>query len=358
MIKKEDIKGKSPNRFFVVLLSLIILFIMVLGAYILIELKSVKKYQSVKTCGDSTFYETCSLTKPYYCNEGILLQSSDTCGCPEGFIKRENICFSDIQKEPKEVSFKYVLRGEEKEISFIMYLGIYEYLYSLPRTISYKDKEISSRADFKLKSIDEKIQRNFLLPLVIEIQNSAPTKEDQARIAISLVQNIPFGNTNSSINFGENNLIYSRYPYQVLYDNQGVCGEKVELLGFLLRELGYGVVFFYYPNENHEALGIKCPVEESLMNTGYCFIETTAPSILSQENLYYYGFGKIESTPQIFLLSDGFSLEKNIYEYKDAERLDRIKVSMNKRDGRLDFFKYLMNKKLKTKYGLDGTLHI
>jgi len=194
--------------------------------------------------------------------------------------------------------------------------------------------------------------------LVIEIQNSAPTKEDQARLAISLVQNIPFGNSNSSINFGGNSLSYSRYPYQVLYDNQGVCGEKVELLGFLLRELGYGVSFFYFPEENHEALGIKCPPRESLMSTGYCFIETTGPSIMTQKELYYYGFGKIDSVPQIFLLSDGFSLGENMYEYKDAERMDKIKASVEKRGGRLDFFKYLMNKKLKTKYGLDGFLQI
>lgn len=358
MVEKGGIQGKSSNKFLVILLFLIILFILVLSTYIIIELKNMKTYQSVKTCGDSTFYETCSITKPYYCNEGILLESSSICGCPKGFIKKDDHCISDIQKNPKDVSFKYVLRGEEGEINFRMYKDIYDYLYSIPRTITYTEKEISSRADFKLKSIDEEVQRDYLLPLVIEIQNSAQTKEDQARIAISLVQNIPFGNSDTSVNFGGNSLSYSRYPYQVLYDNQGVCGEKVELLGFLLRELGYGVAFFYYPEENHEALGIKCPAKESLMNTGYCFIETTGPSIMSQEELYYYGFGKIESTPQIFLLADGFDLKDNLYEYKDAERMDRIKKSLENREGRLDFFKYLMNKKLKTKYGLDGFLQI
>ena len=130
------------------------------------------------------------------------------------------------------------------------------------------------------------------------------------------------------------------------------------MLAFLLRELGYGVSFFYFSEENHEALGIKCPVKESLMNTGYCFIETTAPSIMTQKELYYYGFGKIDSAPQIFLLADGFALEKNLYEYKDAERMDKIKKTISKRNGRLDFFKYLMNKKLKAKYGVDGPLQI
>jgi hypothetical protein len=358
MVERGDIHGKSSNRFLVILLFLILLFIVVLGAYIIIELENLKTSESVKTCGDGTFYETCSLTKPFFCNEGVLLESSTICGCPKGFVKKDNLCISDIQREPKEVSFKYILRGEEGSIDFIMYEGIYEYLYTIPRTITYAENEISSRADFKLKSIDEEIQRNFLLPLVIEIQNSASTKEDQARIAISLVQNIPFGNSDSSIKFGGNSVGYSRYPYQVLYDNEGVCGEKVELLGFLLRELGYGVSFFYFSEENHEALGIKCPGKESLIDTGYCFIETTGPSIITQDELYYYGFGKIDSTPQIFLLADGFALGDNLYEYKDADRMDRIKKSVENRNGRLDFFKYLMNKKLKTKYGLDGFLQI
>jgi hypothetical protein len=57
-------------------------------------------------------------------------------------------------------------------------------------------------------------------------------------------------------------------------------------------------------------------------------------------------------------LSDGFALGNNLYEYADAERMDRIKISLEKREGRLDFFKYLMNKKLKTKYGLEGFLQI
>jgi hypothetical protein len=361
MDRRGGIQGKigaGSNRSLWILFFLILMFIIVLGIYILLQIKGLKGPESMKTCGDSTFYDTCSLTKPFFCNQGVLMESAVVCGCPKGFTKKENLCMSDIQKEPREVSFKYVLRGEEGEINFIMYKGIYDYLYTIPRSITYNNKEISSRADFKLKSIDEETQRNFLLPLVIKIQNSAPTKEDQARIAISLVQNIPYGNSNSTITFGGNTVSYFRYPYQVLYDNQGVCGEKVELLAFLLRELGYGVSFFYFPEENHEALGIKCPIKESLANSGYCFIETTGPSIITQRELYYSGLGKIESTPQVFLLADGFALGNNLYEYKDAKRMDRIKKTLIRRDGRLDFFKYLMNKKLKTKYGIDGNLRI
>ncbi len=361
MIERGAIQGKISNNstsHLWVLFFLISFFIILFGIYLYIQIKNIKTPEPMKTCGDGTFYDTCSLTKPYFCNDGILLASSKLCGCPSGFTKKENLCVSDIQKESKEISFNYVLRGEEKEIKFTMYEGIYNYLYNVPRSIVYDDKEISSRADFKLKGIDQEVQKNFLLPLVIEIQNAAQNKEDQARIAISLVQNIPFGESNRSINFGGNNVVYFRYPYQVLYENQGVCGEKVELLAFLLRELGYGVAFFYFPEENHEALGIKCPIKESLSNSGYCFIETTGPSIISQKNLFYNGFGTLHSTPQVFLLADGFSLGEKLYEYRDAKRMDKILRILDKRNGRLDFYNYFMKKKLKLKYGLDGKIRI
>lgn len=358
MVKGGDIRGKVPksttNKILSIILIILIVGIISLTLYIVFEMKGSSSAKPMKTCGDGSFYDTCSLIKPYFCNQGFLVEDSNLCGCPEGLEKKENICISQHSKEPREISFEYTLNGEQGIIDFMAYKGIYDYLYTVPRSIAYEEGEISSRADFKLKGINEKVQREFLLPLVIEIQNKAETKEDQARIAISLVQNIPFGNSDASINFGGSSINYFRYPYQVLYDNEGVCGEKVELLAFLLRELGYGVSFFYFPEENHEALGIKCPTKESVANSEYCFIETTGPSILSENEINYVGYGRIESIPQIFLLSNGFALPENMDEYKDAERMDKIKKSLERREGRLDFYKYLMNQKLKKKYGLSN----
>ena len=98
----------------------------------------------------------------------------------------------------------------------------------------------------------------------------------------SIVQKITFGNSNKTIKVSRGELDYARYPYEVLYDEKGVCGEKSELLAFILREMGYGVAFFYYPPENHEAIGIKCPKRHSVGRTGYCLIETTGPSIMAE----------------------------------------------------------------------------
>ena len=139
---------------------------------------------------------------------------------------------------------------------------------------------------------------------------------------------------------------YSRYPYEVIYDNEGVCGEKSELLAFLLREMGYGVVFFYNKLENHESIGIKCPKKFSLDDSGYCFIETTGPSIITDSEIEYEGVGKLSSKPELIPISDGDSLGDDLYEYKDAKEL------INLRSNGINMFSSGKLEKLKEKYGL------
>ena len=302
-------------------------------------------------CGDETLINNCSSVKPYFCLNGELIDLASVCGCPDNFIKRNDSCISIYQTNPKEITLNYVLRGENYSINFTAYEGFVNYLSQLSRSIRYSNGDESSRADFKLKAINEEEQKKLLLPLVVQIQNITSNKEDQARIAISIVQNIPFGASNKTSTFGSYQVNYSRYPYEVLYDMQGICGEKTDLLAFLLREIGYGTSFFYYPLYNHEALGIKCSVKESIMGTSYCFIETTAPAIITDNKISYVGVGKIYESPQIYFVSEGISLGDNIYEYSDAEQLIRIRDAIAK-DGMLNPLRKIIFENLKEKYGL------
>jgi len=147
--------------------------------------------------------------------------------CGDGIEEGE--CVSKYQTKPKEVALKYFFDGEEKELSFTVYEGMKDYVSELDKTLPYSENEAPSRGDFKLKSMDEEEQRKLLLPLVIEIQNLADDKEDQFRIATSIVQSIPYGYSGETVSFFGTELNYSRYPYEVLYDNEGICGEKSQL---------------------------------------------------------------------------------------------------------------------------------
>ncbi|MEK6842187.1 MAG: hypothetical protein AABX84_00065, partial [Nanoarchaeota archaeon] len=302
-------------------------------------------------CGDGSLEGKCSTNKPYFCSNGILIIKAEICGCPNGFIASKDSCISKFQTNPKTILLKYTLLGKEYTFNYTIYGGMVNHLSELPVYLKSNGNQTPSRADFKLKNINQEDQRVLLMPLVVEIQNQARNKEDQARIAISIVQNIDWGMSNKTTVFRQTILNYSRYPYEVLYDDEGVCGEKSELLAFLLRELGYGVIFFYNIEENHEAIGIKCPVEESWHDSGYCFVETTGPSIITDTEITYVGGLQLKTEPQILFISEGESFSGDLYEYKDAEKLIDIRKSVN---GDSFFFnpkKLVTFKKLEKKYG-------
>ena len=353
--QKRGAKNLSSNRNLKIFL-LSFVFLIILGIIILIIYmtpSSGSNIQAVPTCGDGSFYNTCSLDKPYYCYSGILTENVLSCGCPDALMRQGLNCVSQYQSGPEPMNFSYVLDGTNGSISFVAYSGLVTYLSTIPQSIVYTDGQQPLRADFELMRIDEPNQDALLMPLIKDIENLAPNdKTDQARIAISLVQNIPWGSSGKTITFGASTVDYSRYPYEVLYDNQGLCGEKSELLATILKNLGYGVALFYYPEENHEAVGITCPVEHSLNGTGYCFVETSGPAIISDSSIVYQGGITLTSTPQIMIISNGISLPEGMYEYGDAQTLASI------RNTNLNFISSYQFKQLSAKYGLSKVYNI
>ncbi len=333
----------SDHEFLASLLIFLTLLILVI-----ILFYHVPEKISIQTCGDGSFYNSCSITKPYYCNNnGNLIEKASICGCSSGEESKGDLCINTIfQTKPKTITLNYILDGKENWINFVAYGGMSSYLSTLSQVISYSGNETPLLSDFIFNKIDQQDQRQLLLPLVIEIENITNNKTDQARIAISLVQNIPYGASNKTASFFGTPVNYSRYPYQVLYDDRGICGEKSELLSLLLRDLGYGTVVFNFPQENHEAVGIKCPVKDSYNKTGYCFVETTGPAIISDSSLQYAGGLTLNSQPEITLVSTGYSLPPNLQEYQDAKTMAAIT------EGNFVLFRNSKFNSLVKKYGL------
>lgn len=349
--KKRKIKFNKIQKYLGFPLIFIFFVLLIAGAFLLSNFGK-DAQEEVFTCGDGTLYYNCSLRKPYFCLNGGLIEEASICGCPGILMREEDSCVSKYQTNPKNIILKYILRGEIKEINFTVYGEMIDYISSIPKFIYYEKDIEPSRRDFKLRNINEEEQRELLLPLVTKIQNIAENKEDQVRIAISIIQNIPYNESGEIITLGSNQLNYSRYPYEVLYDMKGICGERSELLAFLLREIGYGVVLFYYSSENHECVGIRCPVEYSLDDTGYCFVETTGPSVMTNNQDYYVGGEKLSSKPEVIFISGGDSLGENLYEYKDAKNLMKINKIIEEK-GRINLIEHFKLKKLKEKYGLE-----
>jgi hypothetical protein len=330
---------------------LIFIPIIIIIAFIFTKFTLEKPIEEEFICGDKTLSNTCSTNKPYFCENKTLIKKASLCGCSDILKRVGDTCISDYHHNLKIVSLNYFLRGKEETIYFNTYEGIADYLSEIPQNIYHKEDEKPTRSDFKIKKINEEYQREFILPLVIEIQNIAKDKEDQARIAISLVQSIPHGQSQKRTKLENQIINYQRYPYNVLYDTQGLCGEKAELLALLLKELGYGVVLFYYNEEKHEAIGIKCPIEYSVKNTGYCFIETTGRSIITNDKDRYFQVSELNSQPEMIFISDGDSLGE-IYEYKDAEEFIRISNLIYENNGIIMRNDQIKINYLRQKYGV------
>lgn len=345
---------KVRKSFFTVKKLIFIIIIIAIISFFLISNLGNKQVIAVPICGDNTFYNTCSLDKPYYCSNGLLIQNVSACSCPVHLSQSGSFCISPYQSGQEISSFSYVLDGKNGSINFTLYKGLTTYLSNLPKSITYNGEQQPIRADFKLLRIDEPNQDVILKPLVKDIQNLAPDdKVTQARIALSLVQNIPWGTSNAEINFGGQSVGNSRYPYEVLYENQGLCGEKSELLAYLLKNIGYGVALFYYPVENHEALGIKCPLEESFNGTGFCFVETSGSSIISDSSITYAGGVTLTSSPEVVLISNGISLPSGLPEYNDAKLLASLRSKSSL--GPIDSYRFNL---LENKYGLSKVYNI
>jgi hypothetical protein len=210
-------------------------------------------------------------------------------------------------------SFPYVLRGEHGEINITLYQGV-------GREIAKEDPySYVGEKDRYQKFIYLPEQDPFLLPLVEAIREKSTDPDDQARIAVSLVQQIPYDQE-----MLDKGTLEIRYPYQTLLDNKGVCCEKSVLLAYLLHKMGYGVALFDFEREKHTAVGIQVAPEYAYKNTGYAFIETTTPLIISDGNGEYPAFGRIISPPDVLPAGEGKSFGSIQEEWNDAREWQRL----------------------------------
>ena len=266
--------------------------------------------------------------------------------------KNKAIDASSFMTGPKTVDYSYVLRGIHGYIPYTVYGGLNNYLKGLPRYIAYRagTKQPTDK-DFIMRNLNNKDQKQLLDPLIDEIESITPNKDDQARIAVSLVQNINYDK--ASLTSG---IMSNKYPYEVLYTGCGVCEEKSELLTYLLRGLGYEVIIFTFNAENHAAVGIKCPQQYSYRDTGYCFVESDKPSIITDSSGEYVGVGNVEvgkltSMPNVIKICDGISFDSVSEEYNDAITYNNIIGNNNKILSQSEYNKW---KWLTSKYGINS----
>ncbi len=314
----------------------------------------------VKMCEDGTLEGFCSAKKPLFCENGSLVAKASVCGCPEKYVPDGNSCVYALTLHPETRELKYCFSGRERTLQITVYGGLNEYL-------SKKSKRVFCEENYYIKTINDVDQREAIKELVQKIQMLSNNKDEQARIAISLVQKLEYDYEklygsretylcrNGYLVAGEP----PRYPYQVLYDKKGVCNEKSRLLALLLKELGFGVVLLLFEDERHMAVGIKCfeGLEEyanyRYNGSGYCFIESTISTIVTYDKGEYVGVGVLRSYPKIIPVSDGLSFDSVWIEYNDAKEWQRLKEVAERNNNILSPNDYAKWKNLVEKYCME-----
>jgi|GEM_PF-2180336 len=222
---------------------------------------------------------------------------------------------------------KAVVNGKKKNYKVPVDSSLYQTLFNLPSytcgELGYTDATLGACYNFMF--LDRADQKEALKPLVNWLNKKIKKRGDRVRAAASLVQNIPYDDNKAT---GEEEVATgrghgTRYPYETLYENSGICGEKSFLIIYLLRELGYGTATMVFLSPLHRVAAVKCADAYDFRDTGYCIIQPNYRKMITFE-----GSQKDEDPYQITVLSDGKTLNaKN--DYKDSRKYWEIMNSID-----------------------------
>lgn len=237
---------------------------------------------------------------------------------------------------------KAVLNGKKKKYSVPLDASLYQTLFALP---DYTCQGYSTLGGcYNAISIDRSDQKEALMPLVNWINKKIKKSDDRVRVAASLVQNIPYDNNKATgtevIPTGRGH--GSRYPYETLYENAGICGEKAFLIAFLFKQLGYGTAIITFTSPSlHQIAGVKCADAYDFRGTGYCFIDPNYRHMIT-----FAGSYDTHDPYLIVPIADGktFNAKKD---YSDSQKWWKVLL-----EGTGSNKNYKLYKKLVKKYGM------
>jgi len=253
--------------------------------------------------------------------------------------------------------FKY--KNIEREISQGVSSSWYSIYQSSPKVYTYSADNIPNnlREEFygmflKLKSGDTLIDEIIAKLKIVATQNNW-TEDETLEFIISFVQYIPYDQAKA-----DSGNVVAYYPYETLYLDKGVCSDKTFLAMVILRKLGYGAAVLDFPDINHTALGISCPLEYSINNSGYCYVETTNyfPFGVIPQNIKgqaLAGSEKIDNlfdsanlgTMEILQRSSGKLYQRIVEIRSQAQRIKDLKISLSARQSEISNLNFALENK-------------
>jgi|SRR3989338_4843717 len=185
----------------------------------------------------------------------------------------------------KSSSFNWKYKGKSYLLSENLYESYYQFYKTLPNSLPANDasqvKWYTTYNEMFIDGADGDDTVQTLAEKIRALGEERKLNENQmVELVSAFVQTIPYDQGKLERRKSGLDGITEKitYPYEVLYEDTGVCQDKSYLVYALLKELGYGVTIFLFPDpkDNHMAIGVKCPLAYSNYDSGYCFIETTS----------------------------------------------------------------------------------
>ena len=120
-----------------------------------------------------------------------------------------------------------------------------------------------------------------------------------------------------------------KFPIETFGDGYGDCDDKTLLAAGLLSRDGYDVAILLFAPEKHVALGIRAPGLD-YKNTGYAYVEMTAPSLVGIPTEKLAGGGGLTSQPVVIKIG------RSTGAYTEGAQVDYIRTRLQQLRTTLD----------------------
>ena len=236
-------------------------------------------------------------------------------------IVDSSINLNQVDEQPLDetgsvsITYDYEYQCQPYSSSLTLFESIYEYYSTKDKAFYYQgDKPENWQQLYYQNFLESKNDLEIINTLISAVSDKSRARGDELVIVLTnLVQNLTYDcDKLFSIDYRDGQGYDTKFPYETLYTQQGVCEDSSILLGKILQALDYGAAYLVYDQSNHMAIGLQCPVGASTYvanGIGYCYVETTAPSRIGVKPANIGGNIFVED-PQIYPISEGKSFNR------------------------------------------------
>lgn len=175
-------------------------------------------------------------------------------------------------------TYKWIYNNKEYSMDLILNSRTYEYYKN-------SDKRLLITKDFAIgKFMNIKDNDNLISMIMRKLEALARkhkiSEAEMPQFVSAFVQYINYDSAKADKIINEkwdaDTELY--FHYETVYKNKGVCTDKSILLVSLLRRMNYGAAIILLEGDKHCAVGIESTAKHTVDNSGYEYIETTAPA--------------------------------------------------------------------------------